>query len=319
MGPPSACEVNGSTTRTACTGLPQPNYSFTRSEQNADKPGCELPHEKPFSSTYLCEAAIDEQLRSGDVPAVLVAPRLSSWPARNGETMRRTRSPQTTPPNAKKGRARELRITSAASRSGEARSSRRRWRPACAGSRRTTAKRVSSRALRREIKRKTQAEEAVGWSDNAQVACCGLDHMRIGAELRDPELWPDGCGDADRFRDHESHRSADEGNAQRPLALAGADIRAHECDERCAKSEDDGDQQIFQPCARAVAGRRARSGGAGDQCGGERDDHIRLQRRDRSDRSYPEDAPEQWPAQARHPQPGNIAPRQHVPAEQRSS
>src|SRR4029453_14720910 len=149
MGPPSACEVNGPTAQTACTGLPQPNYSFTRSEQHADKPGCELPHEKTFSSAYLCEAAIDEQLRSGDVTAVLVARRLSSWPARNGETMRRTRSPQTTRSHAERGRARELRITSAASRSGEARSTRRRWRPAGGGSRRTTAKIVVPRPAMR--------------------------------------------------------------------------------------------------------------------------------------------------------------------------
>ena len=76
------------------------------------------------------------------------------------------------------------------------------------------------------------------------------------AEQAEPGVRPDRGGEADGLADGEGERAAGEGDAQRALALAGADVGADERDHRRAEAEDERDQQVLEARAGAVAGDR---------------------------------------------------------------
>ena len=99
----------------------------------------------------------------------------------------------------------------------------------------------------------------------------------------------------------ECERAAGQRDAQRALALAGADVGADQRHHRRAEAEHQRDQQVFEPRAGAVAGDRVGPACGADERGGERDRQRGLQRADRADRADAQDVGEQRPAQPRAP------------------
>ena len=106
----------------------------------------------------------------------------------------------------------------------------------------------------------------------------------------------------------EGDGAAGEGDTQRALAIARADIGADQRHQRRAEAEDQRHQQIFEPRAGAVAGDRDGAGCARHQRGGERDDHVGLHRGDRGDGADIEDVAEQRPAQTAQAQRARLRP-----------
>ena len=174
-------------------------------------------------------------------------------------------------------------------------------------------------ALRREVERQAQAEEAVRRPDDAQVGDAGREHARVVAEESEPGFGPDRGDDADRLADREGEGAAGEGDAQRAFALAGADVRADQRDHRRAESEHERDQQVLEPRAGAVAGDRVRAGVRADQGGGQRDRQRRLQRADRADAADAQDVGEERPLESRAAQLDDRAAGEDVPAPARAA
>ena len=131
-------------------------------------------------------------------------------------------------------------------------------------------------ALRGEIERHAEAEQAIDRADDVQIARPGIDHRRVVVEQRQP-----GARDRRRRRapidlaQPGRDRRADPRHAQGAVAPAGADIGSDHGDERAAEAEDERDQQIFEPRAGAVAGDGGRTEGA-DKAGGDGDGEIGL-------------------------------------------
>ena len=153
-------------------------------------------------------------------------------------------------------------------------------------------------ALRGEIERHAEAEEAVERADDAQIDRAGRDHRRIAVEQPEPGLRKQRRRDADRLGQAKAEPAADPGRAQRAVAVARADVGADQRDQRPAEAEGERDQQIFQPRADAVAGDRGGAEGA-DHAGGQRDGDVGHDRGQRGEQADPQDVAEQRPAQPR--------------------
>src|ERR1043166_2593323 len=155
----------------------------------------------------------------------------------------------------------------------------------------------ASRSLRREIKREPQAEAPVERPEGARMGGAGGEHRRVAVEQREPRDGKRGREKPDRFREQEGDGGADPGDAQRALAPARADVGADERDERRPEPEREGDEQIFEARADAVAGD---GGGAvrADEPGGDADREICHDRRERRHRADLQDVAEHRPAQA---------------------
>ena len=132
-------------------------------------------------------------------------------------------------------------------------------------------------------------------------------------------MRPDCCNDADGLGDRKRERAADKGDAERALALPGADIGADQRHQRRAETEDQRNQQIFQPRRGAIPGGGGRAGCGSNQRRCQRDDHVGLHRGDRGDGAHAQDLAEQRPTQTRRPQAGDIAPGQDIPGEHRGA
>jgi len=124
------------------------------------------------------------------------------------------------------------------------------------------------------------AASIVGSSPNRPSQACG--------QIR--------CGETHGFRQHERKCAAGQCNAKRPGIPAGTDIGADQRDQRCAQTEHQRHQQIFEPSAGAVSGDRAGTGRGADQRRRQQHRQSRLECRDRSDRSDAQDICEQRPA-----------------------
>ena len=81
-------------------------------------------------------------------------------------------------------------------------------------------------ALRSEVQRKPEAEEAVSRADRLQVARAGVEHGRVGIEQRQPREREQRGGQRRSPRSAGPRCCADPRGAQRPFALAGADVGA---------------------------------------------------------------------------------------------
>jgi len=126
------------------------------------------------------------------------------------------------------------------------------------------------------------------------------DHHRIIAEQRQPGVREDRGREPDRLGEPACDRGADPGDAHRALAPARADRGADHGGERRAEAEHQRHQQIFEPCAGAVAGD---GGGAEDagQAGRGRDAHIGGDAHQRGHRADAQDLARRRPGERRRP------------------
>src|SRR3989475_13104012 len=103
--------------------------------------------------------------------------------------------------------------------------------------------------------------------------------------------------EADDLRETRGDSGADPGRAQRAATLACADVGSHHGDERATQPEDEGDQEVLEARAGAVAGDR-RGPEPADESRRDRDGEIGLDGDQGGDRAHPQNVAEERPTEA---------------------